>query len=339
MFALLKDYFFTGVTGDLAYDALKTFWQRVFGKDLEDLYLDAFEQAVAAQRSVLSRYGERVELDQAALHRVLHADLRVDVNRETLSRLNEDEFIQQIVAAMHARQVLMIGGHNLTTDEYQSLLRKLIQQANANLRQQALENEAAFHQILLAEVGGNRQQLDEVQRYLAERFDLAPILQKLDAIEDQTRLVPEVRDVVQSQHELLQQVADDVQALRDQEAPQASSGPIYSIRIENARNLAIGNGAQVVQTGQESHASADETREGVAFSVPGTTHRQRLAQRQRELETRWNDLTGRIEAVQRDLGVETDGERKHTLKRRLADLQAERDQVDARLAQIERQLE
>ncbi len=273
MFTLLKDYFFTGITGNLAYDALTKFWQQTFGKDIEELYLDAFEQAIATQRSVLLRYGELVELDRAALHRALHRDMRVDVNRETLSLLNEDEFIHQLVVALHARQALMIGGHNLTVDEYRHLLRNLIRQANAHLRQKVLENETAFKHILLAEVGGNRQQLSEVRHYLAERFDLAPVLQKLDVIEDQTRLVPEIQDEIQSQSEILHKVAGSVQALSDRKAPPASPGSTYVTYIEHASGLAIGNGAQVIQTDREPRIPTRETEESDA--TPDTIRRRR----------------------------------------------------------------
>ncbi len=67
-----------------------------------------------------------------------------------------------------------------------------------------------------------------------------------------------------------------------------------------------------------------------------TAQDERSAQQRQELQTRWDDLTARITAVQRDLGAETDEERRLTLHRRLEKLQTERDQVGADLDAIER---
>ena len=71
----------------------------------------------------------------------------------------------------------------------------------------------------------------------------------------------------------------------------------------------------------------------------GDSSRARLEQRRREHQTRWDDLSGRIQALQKDLGQEMDGERRQTLESRLADRRAERDQVEAALHKIERRLE
>ncbi len=76
---------------------------------------------------------------------------------------------------------------------------------------------------------------------------------------------------------------------------------------------------------------------------PGTaiqsSSRQRLSQHRDELQSRWDELTAHIVAVQRDRGSETDGERRHTLQGRLEKLKAERDQVEAKLNTLEQQLE
>lgn len=58
----------------------------------------------------------------------------------------------------------------------------------------------------------------------------------------------------------------------------------------------------------------------------------------RELERQYQTLTDRIAALDTDIGRELDSERKLVLKERRADLAAERDQVLARLKEIERQL-
>ena len=210
MLTFLQNYFFTGVTGNTAYDILKNFWQQVFGKDLEEIYLDAFEQAVTNERPRLNRYGDLVELEREVLRRALRTDLAMNVNQTSLSDLSEAEFCQRLAETMHTRQVLIIGGHNLTIEDYQQLLRNLIRHATAILRQKVLENEAAFNQMLLTEVQGDRSQLSEVQSYLTDRFDLT--LQKLDSIESQTRLVPEILDTVKGQSKFLEDFRAEIQA-------------------------------------------------------------------------------------------------------------------------------
>ncbi len=300
MLTLLQSYLFTGVTGNVAYDIVVKFWRQTFGKDLQDLFLDAFEQVLDGQRSALRRYGEAAELDRETLRRALRGDL--DVNRASWSDLEQDEFVRRLAQEMHQRQALTIGGHNLSPDEYQGLLRRLVQGAVANLRRKVLENETAFNHVLLAETSGNRQQLHAVRAYLAERLDLS--LQKLEQIEAQTRPVPKILEQVQTQGQLLQQVADDVQALRP-----------------------------LPPTPPSAHVRSD------AESAPGASSRARLEQRRREHQTRWDTLGGRILALQKDLDQEIDGERRRTLESRLADRRVERDQVEAALYEIERRLE
>jgi hypothetical protein len=105
-------------------------------------------------------------------------------------------------------------------------------------------------------------------------------------------------------------------------APDASPadrpGTTYNIHIEQASGLAIGDGARMVPAAAADQFPADSSR------------RQILDQRRRELQAQWDAMTERIQAIQRDLAVETDGERKYTLNRRIDRLQAERDQVAAR---------
>ncbi|MCL4298990.1 MAG: hypothetical protein KJ077_24850 [Anaerolineae bacterium] len=270
MFELLQNYFFTGVTGNTAYAILQKFWQKLFGKDLEDLYLDAFEQAVTNERLRLSRYGDLVELDRQVLRQVLRAELQIQVDRATLFDLSAEEFTQQLAEAMHDRQTLVIGGHNLGREDYQQLLRNLIRQAVSILRQKVLANETAFNEVLLAEVQDNRQHASEVQTYLRLRFDL--VLEKLETIETQTRPIPEILTRMENQGSLLEQMSDDLKTLRRQgeETPASSpptspkpasapGGSTYNISMQNATNVAIGDGAQVISGRGEGSQKVDNT--------------------------------------------------------------------------------
>lgn len=71
---------------------------------------------------------------------------------------------------------------------------------------------------------------------------------------------------------------------------------------------------------------------------PSSVHRQHLETQQEELNRRYDQLTERIGALDADLGVETDSERKLTLQERRKRAVAEREEVTEQLREIERQL-
>ncbi|MFZ1241093.1 MAG: hypothetical protein WAV66_17330, partial [Anaerolineae bacterium] len=63
-----------------------------------------------------------------------------------------------------------------------------------------------------------------------------------------------------------------------------------------------------------------------------------LRQQLAELQRRYETLSNRIAALDKDLGRTLDGETKLTLKERRQELVTERDQTAQEMAQIERQL-
>ncbi len=120
----------------------------------------------------------------------------------------------------------------------------------------------------------------------------------------------------------------------------ASSPPdraTYDIHIQHAQGLAIGDGALVVQPSQPRAVPPDQA--GGDEAPLASNRRERLEQRRRELQTDWSDLTTRIEAVRRDLGLEMDAERELVLQRRLEELEARRARVETDLESIEEELE
>lgn len=66
--------------------------------------------------------------------------------------------------------------------------------------------------------------------------------------------------------------------------------------------------------------------------------RQRLEQKQTELQKQWDDLSNRIEANLKDQSQTMDGERKLVLENRLQDLRNKRDAVERELEGIEAKL-
>jgi hypothetical protein len=54
MLEILSLYFFS-VTGNIAYDAFRQFWNEVTGKSIEEIYLESFEVAVIELESTLQK--------------------------------------------------------------------------------------------------------------------------------------------------------------------------------------------------------------------------------------------------------------------------------------------
>lgn len=61
-----------------------------------------------------------------------------------------------------------------------------------------------------------------------------------------------------------------------------------------------------------------------------------VAQKRKEAQARYDNITRRIEGVDRDMSTETDGERLATLREKRADLASQRDAVNAELVALDR---
>jgi len=109
---------------------------------------------------------------------------------------------------------------------------------------------------------------------------------------------------------------------------------VYGIRLQRSQRERPMPSESIARdttpTGPASHST---------LSSGSQTRRERLGQRYHELQQRWSGLTTRIQAVTDDLSNEMDGERKYTLKQRLAALQDERNRLETELSKLERQLE
>lgn len=192
MFEILQNYFFSGVTGNVVYNVLKKFWQQRFRKDLEELYLDAFEEAVTYQQDHFKKYEGLNKLDREGVRQTLRANVASNLDQTSLSDLSEDQLVQRLAEALHNQAIPIIGGHNLSFEDYQQLLRNLIHQTNSILRRKITKNEEVFNQILLTEVQENKQQLEQICTFLDKKFNMNLI--QLEAIKKDTSLI---RDRVQ----------------------------------------------------------------------------------------------------------------------------------------------
>jgi len=187
---LLDKYIFAGVPSNAVYDLLKAAWGKAHAKSWEALYVESFQQAVKDEAKTLAKYtghGGEVELNDAELAKALHRDLAVDPAILPFSALSDSEFAARLGKAMAERSVLVIGGHNLSPDDYAQLVRNLVQQARARFKSAILVDENAFRKALLEEALATQATVEETQSlvgevhiYLADRFDV--VLERLDEI-------------------------------------------------------------------------------------------------------------------------------------------------------------
>ena len=148
--------------------------EKATARHWEELYLDAFEQALAEERSSLSRYGRiDVVLNRAALERALHYNLATSLTDRALSQLTDPQFVDALAAAMSEHRALAVGGNDLSEDDYRQLLANLVRHATASFKNAVTESQVAFQQAIIAQSLHDASLLAETQRYLAQHFDLA----------------------------------------------------------------------------------------------------------------------------------------------------------------------
>ena len=176
---LLDKYIFGGIPSKATWDLLKGAWEKANARSWEDLYLDAFDAALAQERPRLAKYADgEISLDRETLRRILHYDLVAPVPTMGLTALTEEEFVGELATMLAERQALIIGGYNLSRDDYAQMVRTLVRKATATFKSSVLKNQAAFQKAVLTEAVDNAALLGEMQTYMEQRFDIA--LQQLD---------------------------------------------------------------------------------------------------------------------------------------------------------------
>ncbi|MFC1713296.1 hypothetical protein ACFL6S_06505 [Candidatus Poribacteria bacterium] len=225
MSGVLESYIFTGLAGNVAYRVAKDFWQQVFGKDLEELFLDAFTQAVKNQKEHLGKYGNPIKVDSQALLNVLR-NRPLHVERKHTARMNDTDFTRYLAQILREKNVLILGGHNLDIEGYEQILRNLLKETRAIFRRRVVANQIVFNDLLLAEVEDDRRKLADVLKFLSERFDL--VLSKLDAIQGCPQSVAGLRGEI------------DILTTRAMKVP-GGSKPAHDSRYLDANGLPAGS--------------------------------------------------------------------------------------------------
>ena len=166
---LLDGHIFSGITGNVTYDLLKSAWSRVTRRSWETLYLDSFHTAVIDARPHLVAYAQadgEITVNQDELVRALHSDLQIGPKLARLSALSDEEFIAALADAMVERSVLVIGGHALSREGYTQITRNLVRSATRHFHLSIFADEEVFRQALLTETQHNTDLVEELLRSL-----------------------------------------------------------------------------------------------------------------------------------------------------------------------------
>ncbi len=180
--AVFDKYILSGVVSNAAWDLIKTLYTKITQQSWRDLYRRAFQEALDDLKPNLLKYveGGEVSIDNEALSAALQQDLVADIGSMSLSQLSDVDFSTQLAEVLEAKSVLVIGGHNLSREDYAQLIRTFIKLVEIKFKAAIISDEQAFKRALLAEATDNQALLQEVHRLLADEFDL--VLNKLDAI-------------------------------------------------------------------------------------------------------------------------------------------------------------
>lgn len=165
---ILNGYFLE-VRGNALWDITKSIWSEVTKRDWEELYLDAFEAALAADRERLAKYGDGlISLPRKELRRILHQELAVPVSTLSMSQLTSDQFASELAEALGDSESLIIGGHTLSPDDYASLLRGIVRRAMAIFKGEVQQKPETVVRVLVREMERLQLSVGEVRAYLED---------------------------------------------------------------------------------------------------------------------------------------------------------------------------
>jgi tetratricopeptide (TPR) repeat protein len=174
LIALLTENIFAGVTGNLAWEIVKKAWEKATEKSWDELFVQAFKAAAKEEKSRLKKYAidGDVSLDSTQLSQALHQEITVAKGVTLYSSLNTDEFIKALAAAMVKHDVLTIGGHTLSEEDYTQLMRNVVKKTTSLFKDSILTHEGAFRRAVLDEALNNHEILQDIQQYLHKQFAL-----------------------------------------------------------------------------------------------------------------------------------------------------------------------
>ncbi len=191
--SFLDQHVFAGVPSNAVWDLIKLAWKKATARNWEELYLDAFEQALADEKPILERYGDaEVVCDRTTLERILHQNLDTAISELSLSELTAPSFVHTLAMMFAERDVLTIGGNNLSSDSYRQLVANFVRHATAKFKSIVATDQAAFQRAIIDQSLHNVSLLADTKRYLTEQFGL--VLLNLELISEIKQDTEAIRD-------------------------------------------------------------------------------------------------------------------------------------------------
>ena len=165
-----------GVASNLVHGAIRASWSKLTSRTWEELFYDSFNQAFKDLRPQFNKHTKdgKVTFSEERLRKLIRQDLMLHVDNLSYSDANPEELIRVLANGMSKADILAIGGHTLSSEDYKQLVRSLIKQASNNFKTAILTNERAFRETVLTEVQGNREltrEIFELLKNLDGRFD------------------------------------------------------------------------------------------------------------------------------------------------------------------------
>ena len=235
---LLDAYVFGGIVGNASWAAVKRIWAEATGKTWDQLYFDAFPQAVEDSRDQLKQYakGKHIEIDNDALQKALVRTETPGGTSGGLSQVADEAYVTELAGKMAAENVLEIEGHNLSPDDYSQVLRNLARRAHALFWNAIVSNDTAFREAVLREFQQDRLDLEDLKTTLGQLEALSrEALSRIEAKTDhQTELletylprIPEIQQGVERIEKRLDETA--VNAVLDEILSRDAATPAETV--------------------------------------------------------------------------------------------------------------
>lgn len=193
--AFISKQLLPGISVNATWDLIKSSFEKINQKSLEDFFYDAFQQAIKDYRPHLTKYATEdgeISIDDKQLRRAIQNDFCLDLDDSSLDVLTDDQFLRKIAKALEARQVLIIGGHNLSEYDYAQLVNNLVNYVHTSFKSSILNNEQAFREFLLQDINKSQAAYNTLisqQTELQELFQFQSNNLNLDSIESKVDII------------------------------------------------------------------------------------------------------------------------------------------------------
>lgn len=171
MVAILDKYIFSGIIGNATWDLIKLTFSITSSITWEQLYIRSFDAAFRNFKPNLKRYKDKdgeITYDRTALESFLRNQKVLSGN---LSQIDRQATKQLILNALIDKNIISIGGNQLTKIDSENLFEKIIQETHVNFTESFMKNSEHFQQALWQEVSGNLDMIQEINTIVREQFN------------------------------------------------------------------------------------------------------------------------------------------------------------------------